>query len=406
MSTVPANYAFSPYVTEQDLFADVAEFQLIPAGTSGGTAVNDPTIVKGGVNSIAVTPDINLLKEIQKTEDITIKNGRVGIWIYVKDHTKLKATAGVQIYFGNVNNYADGFVYTYIPTYNGFQFIQLTGNDFTQLGNGTWDLKMVRWKVRVSATATETTTVNFCSFYHDGGQARGKVLITFDDGEESQYLVARDILNAAGLKSSFSVVESLIGTGGFMTEANLQTLYSEGNSICTHGLTNLTTLSISDAQADVESNRDYVGTIDPEGALHYVYPQGDFEYSSTDTQIVDMLTSINMKTGRTTFRAPQVISTIQGLEGNMTLPIAGHVLAVDTLQELLDRVDLAYQTGASVIFMFHKVVPVATLPIEISTADFQAFCDHVQYRMLTNRIDNPTIVDWHNGLDYSRALRS
>lgn len=395
------NYALEPYSTTVDTFDDVSEFVVLGTGTAVNNA--DSEYIKTGLNSVKVTPDVGTNVQIHKTESLTVTNGRIGLWFYVENHANLLNTGGVVLYFGNDTAITNGFYYTYNPQYNGWHFLQLTSKDWTRLGSGTWESSIERWRLRVNASAGATSAIYFDSWYMGGnGRARGNVLITFDDSAESQYDTARGILNSAGLKATFYTIRDLIGTAGFMSLAELQTLKSDGHSICVHGRTDLTTLSISEAAEDIQSNMDFVASIDPDGSKHYSWPNGGFEYNSTDTQLIEMAQSKGILSARTTRRNGIVNSTIKGLNNPYTLIISGHVNGFDTLQNLKDRADFAYRTGGTVIFMFHKVLTTASETTDISTADFQSFIDHILYRKLCGRIDVLTVPEWYAGLSTGR----
>jgi peptidoglycan/xylan/chitin deacetylase (PgdA/CDA1 family) len=78
------------------------------------------------------------------------------------------------------------------------------------------------------------------------------VSLTFDDGNANQ-LAAAQVLKAHGLAGTFFITTSWIGTAGYLTQANLQTLASDGNEIGGHTVTHpdLTTLTPAAAAAEV-----------------------------------------------------------------------------------------------------------------------------------------------------------
>jgi peptidoglycan/xylan/chitin deacetylase (PgdA/CDA1 family) len=65
---------------------------------------------------------------------------------------------------------------------------------------------------------------------------QGFVSLTFDDGYYSAYSGAIPILDAAGIKSTFYVIATLVGdtVDGYVTQAQLQALYKNGHEICNH----------------------------------------------------------------------------------------------------------------------------------------------------------------------------
>lgn len=65
---------------------------------------------------------------------------------------------------------------------------------------------------------------------------RKSVVLTFDDGHESNYLVVLPILQRFGLRAEFFVTVSHIGQPGFMTWQQLRRLQEAGMSVQSHGL--------------------------------------------------------------------------------------------------------------------------------------------------------------------------
>jgi peptidoglycan/xylan/chitin deacetylase (PgdA/CDA1 family) len=58
--------------------------------------------------------------------------------------------------------------------------------------------------------------------------------ITFDDGRIELYEIGK-LLSSAGIRATFYVIPSLIGTSGYMKLSHLQDLYEKGHLIANHG---------------------------------------------------------------------------------------------------------------------------------------------------------------------------
>lgn len=63
---------------------------------------------------------------------------------------------------------------------------------------------------------------------------KGLVSFNFDDGQTGVYNYARSILNTANVPGTCFIITDYIGGGGYMTSAQLQTLYSEGWEMGSH----------------------------------------------------------------------------------------------------------------------------------------------------------------------------
>lgn len=63
-----------------------------------------------------------------------------------------------------------------------------------------------------------------------------KIVITFDDGHQSNFEIAFPILKEFGFKAEFFITTSFIGTNGFMTAEQIKLLYNSGMGIGSHGV--------------------------------------------------------------------------------------------------------------------------------------------------------------------------
>jgi peptidoglycan/xylan/chitin deacetylase (PgdA/CDA1 family) len=65
------------------------------------------------------------------------------------------------------------------------------------------------------------------------------VILTFDDGYESQYSNAKPILDNYGFKATFSIVCNYVGNGNRMTWGEIKSLQHEGHDIASHTMNHL-----------------------------------------------------------------------------------------------------------------------------------------------------------------------
>ncbi|MBN1174376.1 MAG: polysaccharide deacetylase family protein [Micromonosporaceae bacterium] len=83
------------------------------------------------------------------------------------------------------------------------------------------------------------------------------VSLTFDDGTQDQFDNARPLLRSHGMRGTFFVNNNRIGGAGFMSEASLATLQSEGDEIGGHTIdhADLLTLSADDQRRELCNDR-------------------------------------------------------------------------------------------------------------------------------------------------------
>lgn len=78
------------------------------------------------------------------------------------------------------------------------------------------------------------------------------VAITFDDGPESDLLIAAPALTAAGYSATFFIVAGWVGRQGFLSADQLVELSQQGFEIGSHGMTHAFLSDLDDAQLRVE----------------------------------------------------------------------------------------------------------------------------------------------------------
>ena len=64
-----------------------------------------------------------------------------------------------------------------------------------------------------------------------------KVVITFDDGDETNYSIAYPLLKKYGLNAAFFIIGSRVGTPGYMDWVQIKKLQFDGMIIGSHGMT-------------------------------------------------------------------------------------------------------------------------------------------------------------------------
>lgn len=117
----------------------------------------------------------------------------------------------------------------------------------------------------------------------------GAVSLTFDDGWLSQYQNAVPKLNATGLKATFYIITRQMaddGFPGYMSKAQVTTLFHQGHEIGAHTRTHraLTSLSASEQQAEIQGSRQDLLAMNVGPIPAFAYPFGD--YNGTTLQLV------------------------------------------------------------------------------------------------------------------------
>ncbi|RYZ39767.1 MAG: polysaccharide deacetylase [Myxococcaceae bacterium] len=92
----------------------------------------------------------------------------------------------------------------------------------------------------------------------------GMVSITLDDGWSTQYSAARPLLKSRGIRATYYLVTDAVAQGwsGYMSLAQVQTLYAENNEIASHTRTHADLTSLTPAQltSELHDSRAYLAT--------------------------------------------------------------------------------------------------------------------------------------------------
>lgn len=104
------------------------------------------------------------------------------------------------------------------------------------------------------------------------------VVITFDDGHESNYTIALPILKKHNFKATFFITTDWIGKSGYMTSKQLEKLKEEGMSIQSHAKTHffLDEMSIDNIYEELEQSKKVIENILNEKVAFLSFPGGRY----------------------------------------------------------------------------------------------------------------------------------
>ena len=204
---------------------------------------------------------------------------------------------------------------------------------------------------------------------------RAVVTFAFDDGYESDYTMARPVLDRHHFPATSYVIGSLVGGQGRMSMEQLKSLQDlNGWDIASHSFThsNLTERARPEIESDLELSQQFLernGLY--RGAAHFAYPYGEF-----DNEELRSLAQKYFVTART------------GVGPGETLPPSDpHRLRVMMVanttspEQVSQQVQAAIAGGDWLILVFHKIVgsdPISDL--EYRQADFERIVDDVASR--------------------------
>lgn len=215
------------------------------------------------------------------------------------------------------------------------------------------------------------------------GQPKTTVVLTFDDGLNDQYINALPALRSRGIKGTFFVNTTHLGSGSrFMTWSQLRAVAGAGNEIGGHTLDHLNLRLLPAAEATREICNDRVNLIDRGfSPTDFAYPFGAYN------------AGIEWTVRRCGYASARVIGGIvSAFDGACltgcpyaettpprrpyTIASPDSVTASTTVSDLETLVTQAQAHGGGLVpIVFHDVCDNACSQRSISRADFGAFLD-------------------------------
>src|SRR5487761_183875 len=104
----------------------------------------------------------------------------------------------------------------------------------------------------------------------------GRVGITFDDGCETDYLVAAPILKEAGFGATFYVIAGFLGRSGYLNAEQVRALNEDGFEVGCHSMTHayLTELDAKRLEEEVVASKDRLEQTSGRRVEHFSCPGG------------------------------------------------------------------------------------------------------------------------------------
>ncbi len=377
---------------EQEEGTVITQFQAghgFVANSGGGSAQNldDPTDPAFGTQSAWIETDgAGTAKTLRRVgmAPLDFSQHMPRIWVKVEGVQNLRRA---QLYLGSEN-----LLHQY-----KFQFDSTQGQQWTTEGDWvgfsmSWSSKHV--DIQGTPDRANITDMQFRILDKaDGGIVRlhvgqismvpeppeypnGVLSFTFDDGPESQWTVAKPIMDAAGFAGTAYVIIERLGQNSYMTEAEVDGLHNDGWEIAYHafaGDTHAVTfpgLPPDQLKADWVLGRQWLYDRGYTGYNHGAYPKGAITGSSTD--VLGMMGDYFCGFRSIHQRHREAYGPSDPLK--LRVFYITHVVAVS---KVLEAIDQAVLNKEWIILVFHKLVEPATATTHYLPADFQTIVDYV-----------------------------
>lgn len=198
------------------------------------------------------------------------------------------------------------------------------------------------------------------------------ICVQFDDGLTSLYSEAFSYMNALGMKGTGYIISGVVGTGGYVTEANLSEMDAASWDMANHtdSGTNLPTLTEAEQETALSTCKSYLDGLGlTRASAHVTYPTGAWN-ADTLTAMTNqsMLTGKSRGTNIESFRYiaanPYIIPVYPPQASTSPTSVIGWIKAC--------------QCSKSVgTVVFHDIVESGATGNQYNRADFRTVIDYI-----------------------------
>lgn len=214
-------------------------------------------------------------------------------------------------------------------------------------------------------------------------RTRPTVVITNDDGWDTDYSVAFPAAQSRGIPLTHYLIASTLHTAGYMTLSNAQEMQAAGDCLGLHGVADWdadTTRITSDKEALVALGLP---------ADHAAYPEGAIGNGTTWQATTAALAAAGVKTARLAGGNTPTLRHRTDSMALMSYPLSSST----TLAQAKAAIDTAIESNGTVIFYGHKYGATAD-SLTWATADFTALLDYIVSKRNAGLLDTKTIAQW------------
>lgn len=264
-----------------------------------------------------------------------------------------------------------------------FYRVQITPK-MARVVNGEWfEVTLTRGDFAFNSGTANWATVNGLAFqfYSNTGTtpnvwvdqvvryptpARPTISFAFDDGFASTFTDAKPAMDRYGYRGSAFIMPTALNTPAYMTQAQIDALAAQGWDIAGHNVTDLTTLTAAQAEADVLATKTYLVDRGYKGGDAYAYPLGG------------QTTALRAMVGKY-FNAARGTSTLGQTRAylarrNMMTRQLGSAVTVANVQGWVDQ---AAAGNEWLIITGHKLTATPVAAEDFTPANFTAVVDYV-----------------------------
>ena len=226
-------------------------------------------------------------------------------------------------------------------------------------------------------------------------ETNAQLLFVFDDSRKTDITIAAPVLAASGFSgTAYVMTDPFWATVGFMTNADLETLYSDyGWDLGNHSLNHLDITDLNDQENMVTLVQEYL--INQENLIANGWTRGAYHVAYANDVYNEELVQLLMQMGVLTART-------FGTDTLMPTPIQDYyrLSIVDILSGLTavkSQIDEAIRTNATIMLVTHGIADTA-FGDKVSLADFQTIVNYVSQYAGLGQLEVKTISQWYTDM--------
>ncbi|WP_211222578.1 S-layer homology domain-containing protein [Paenibacillus daejeonensis] len=349
----------------------------------------DADRVKTGDTSLVLTTDKEHTTTGARQQQLSLDLGATRnllLRLYVEDLEKLSKVEVRLASNPDMRAYLS-YAHTRWQLVPGWNEVIIPVERFVSVGDESLERTMTTLQVSVTQRGDLPVSVVYDALYRDY-EAKGKVLIQFDDGWSSVYTEAFPMMQERGFVGNVGVVSNLAGMRNYVTPEQLKEMYAQGWDMFNHTASHprLTQLSEEQIVDELSSARAFMLRHQLGRAADFIaYPYGDYDdrvmeiaswysrYARTTTPAFEIGQPVN----------PYRLKTIE-LVNNIDPAIYREALRT------------AASHGTTVMFLLHRIEAEGTSSITLHPDDFEAFLDELE--LFRDDVDILSISQWYETL--------
>ena len=372
-------------------FETVGDWTVSGAGaTVEADATNFRTGTKGlkvtSVNAVAAVARKNVSLDLSTTEVFSI-------WTYIHDLTKITTSGFSHLFFytGAADAYSVSLFSPHLSLQTGWNKLLVHKNDFVvATGTPNWANSVVQIRIRCLSLAGETASLTVDEL-RIGEQSRPKIIVTFDDGNATDYTEAYSYMESKGLKGILFVPAANVGEVNQITLAQMQEMYADGWDMGNHSYNHidLTDLTYEEALEEIASDTAYLVTNGmSRGSNFLAYP-----LSALNATVVQAAIDAGIILARSG------VAGVNAHDNPLKLKLKRReALNTSLLSDFTGWIDNCIDTGGVLIFNFHDIVTPAVAGTNCTVEIFQGVIDYLKTKVDADALDVVTMTEWYTGL--------